>query len=74
MTKTKNNSQLNNKAHKIVGVSIIVIIAAIHWFRVGTCLNGDLYIYYYSYASDLMIPFSMYFLLSMIEIQWWFGM
>lgn len=40
--------------------------------RIGTYLNGDLYIYYYSYASDVMIPFGMYFLLSMNQFQYRF--
>ena len=45
------------------------ILAAIHAVRIGSYLNGDLYIYYYSFASDLMIPFGAYFLLSLNEIQ-----
>jgi len=53
----------------IVVVSIMLTLAAIHWFRIGSYLSGDLYINYYSYASDLMLPFCAYFLLSMNEIQ-----
>ena len=64
-----NDLRLNQRIRVIVGMIIMVIIAAIHWFRIGSYLNGNLYIYYYSYASDLMLPFGAYFLLSMNEIQ-----
>lgn len=47
----------------------MVIIGLIHIFRIGSYLNGNLYINYYSYASDLIIPFGAYFLLSIIEIR-----
>lgn len=53
----------------IVGVCIMLILAAIHFFRPGSYLSGKLYIYYYSYASDIMLPFGSYFLLGMNEIQ-----
>ncbi|MDC0325525.1 hypothetical protein OAM01_02090 [bacterium] len=53
----------------IVGIVIMVTIAAIHTFRIGSYLNGDLYTNYYSYASDLMLPFDTYFLLCMNEFQ-----
>ncbi len=56
----------------VVGISMMLAVAAIHAFRIGTYLNGDLYIYYYSYASDVMIPFGMYFLLSMNQFQYRF--
>jgi hypothetical protein len=59
----------NLRIRKIVGISIMVAIAAIHAFRIGQFLNGDLYIYYYSFASDLILPFGAYFMLSMVEIQ-----
>ena len=47
----------------------MVTIAAIHGFRIGSYLNGNLYLYYYSWASDVMLPFGAYFLLTMNEIQ-----
>jgi len=53
----------------IVVVSIMLTLAAVHWFRIGSYLSGELFINYYSYASDLMLPFGAYFLLSMNEIQ-----
>jgi len=61
--------KLNLIIRKIVGISIMLAIAAMHAFRIGQCLNGKLYIYYYSFASDLVLPFGAYFMLSMIEIQ-----
>jgi len=57
------------KTRVILVVSIMLILAAIHGFRIGSYLKGDLYIYYYSFASDLMIPFGAYFLLCLNEIQ-----
>ena len=56
-------------SHIIVGVSIMLIIAAIHVFRIGSYLSGKSYLLYYSFASDMIIPFGMYFLLSINEVQ-----
>lgn len=53
----------------ILVVFIMLVIAAIHGFRVGTYLTGNAYKLYYSFASDIMLPFGAYFLLSMNEIQ-----
>ena len=64
--------RLNHRIRKIVGISILVAISAMHAFRIGQFLNGDLYIYYYSFASDLILPFGAYFMLSMVEIQFRF--
>ncbi len=54
--------------HSIPRILIIIfiqlVIAAIHAFRLGQVFNGQLYILYYSYFSDLIIPFGGYFLLS----------
>ena len=61
----------------IVGVTILIVIALVHAFRIGSYLNGEWYILYYSYASDIMMPFGMYFLLVINEIRfpklrrWW---
>ena len=63
------NQRLSLRAHTIVGVIIMLIIGAIHTFRLGSYLNGEAYILYYSYASDIIIPFGFYFVLSMNEIQ-----
>jgi hypothetical protein len=44
-------------------ISILLVIALIHIFRVGTYLRGSLFTLYYSYFSDIVIPFGIYFLL-----------
>jgi len=59
----------NQRIRILIGVIIMLIIAAIHGFRVGSYLSGNTYIYYYSFASDIMLPFGAYFLLCMNEIQ-----
>jgi hypothetical protein len=52
-----------------VGVSIMLLIAAIHLFRVGTYLPGSLFGLYYGYFSDIIIPFGFYFLLWMNDVH-----
>jgi hypothetical protein len=56
-----------HRNRKIVIVIIITGIALIHLLRVGQYLKAGLYKYYYSYASDIMIPFGFYFLLCAAE-------
>ena len=60
--------KITHRNRIIVGISIISVIALIHIFRVGSYLKGDLYLLYYSYASDLIIPFGIYFLFCIDEI------
>jgi hypothetical protein len=60
--------RLTQRNRIIVGICIIVVIALIHIFRVGSYLKGDLYLMYYSYVSDLIIPFGIYFLLCINEL------
>jgi len=55
--------RLNQRIRKIVGISILLSIAAMYAFRNGQYLNGNLYIYYYSFASDLIVPIGSYFML-----------
>ena len=51
---------------KIILIILIqIIVALIHIFRLGQLFNGQTYIFYYSYFSDFIIPFSAYFLLSL---------
>jgi hypothetical protein len=47
----------------VVIVSIVLTIALVHAFRLGTCLDGIYFTLYYSYFSDFILPFGMYFLL-----------
>jgi hypothetical protein len=48
--------------------SILLIIALVHVFRVGTHLRGSLFTLYYSYFSDIVIPFGLYFLLCLNDV------
>jgi len=59
----------NQVTRILIGVAIMLILTAIHGFRVGSYLSGNAYIYYYSFASDIMLPFGAYFLLWMNEIE-----
>jgi hypothetical protein len=60
-----------------VVISVMLVIALIHVFRVGTYLDGTLLTLYYGYFSDIIIPFGMYFLLCLNEFSirflkdWW---
>ncbi len=69
--KTYNFNQYQ-RSRTIVGTIILLLIATMHAFRIGSYLDGDLYLYYYSFASDLIIPFGFYFLLCMQEIKFKF--
>jgi hypothetical protein len=60
------------KLRVIVGVSVALIIAAIHGFRLGNYLNEQAYIYYYSFASDILVPYGIYFLLTIQDVQFSF--
>ena len=51
-----------------VAAVVILLIAAIHIFRVGSYLSGRFFIYYYSFFSDIVIPIAMYFLLCINDI------
>ncbi len=59
----------NRIVRTAVGIGVNLLIASAHIFRIGSYLNGDLYILYYSYASDIMIPVAFYFLLCMNDLQ-----
>jgi len=52
-----------------VAVSVLLFIALVHAFRLGSHLRGRLFLLYYSYFSDAIIPFGMYFLLC-LEDTW----
>ena len=57
----------NLKSRVAVVVSVLLVIALIHIFRVGTYLSGTLFTLYYSFFSDVIIPFGMYFMLCLNE-------
>jgi len=66
------NLKPNQRIRQIVGISTMLVIGAMHGFRIGQYLNGKLYIYYYSFASDLVLPNGSFFILSIVEIQFRF--
>ena len=49
--------------------SIVILIAVVHIFRIGSYLEGELYDLYYSYFSDFVLPFGCYFLLCANELR-----
>ena len=52
-----------------VAVGVLLAIALVHAFRLGSHLRGRLFVLYYSYFSDVVSPFGMYFLLC-LEDTW----
>ena len=62
----------HHRIRMIIGLSIVLVIASIHMFRASSYLEGAGYTLYYSYASDVTIPFGFYFLLCMNEINYLF--
>ena len=72
-TKRDRRELVKNPQYRIrmfVGAAILAVIAAIHYFQAGSYLNGNAYLLYYSYASDLLLPFGAYFFLVMNEMQY----
>ncbi len=54
---------------RVIILSIMAVIAIIHILRIGNYLSGELYNFYYSYFSDLILPFGGYFLLCAAEFK-----
>jgi hypothetical protein len=52
---------------RAIAVAIVLAVALVHLFRLGTRLPGALSNLYYSYASDIIVPPGMYFLLCVAE-------
>ena len=52
----------------LIIILMIVAIALIHVFRLGQIFQGQAYNLYYSYFSDFILPFGMYFLISLNEV------
>ena len=65
----ENYNKLAQRNRILIVSSIMFIIALQHIFRVGSYLKGDLNLFYYSYVSDLIMPFGFYFLLFMNELK-----
>jgi hypothetical protein len=61
----------------LVALGIILVIALAHIFRVGSYFSGRLYQYYYSYFSDIVLPFGVYLLVCLNDTYipflrpWW---
>jgi cytosine/uracil/thiamine/allantoin permease len=58
-----------SRGRTVVAVVIQLLIALTHVFRPGSHLRGQLHVLYYSYFSDIVIPFGFYFLLCPVEDQ-----
>jgi hypothetical protein len=72
-TRTISFEQIREMLCRMVLVfSIMLVIALVHLFRVGTYLQGSLFNLYYSYFSDIVIPFGMYFLLCLEDVYFRF--
>ena len=52
----------------LIIILIQVAIALVHVFRLGQIFQGQAYNLYYSYFSDVILPFGMYFLLSLNDV------
>ena len=53
----------------LIVILIQVAIALVHVFRLGQIFQGQAYSLYYSYFSDFILPFGMYFLLSLNDMS-----
>lgn len=56
-----------NACRRSVAGTVVLGVVAIHVFRVGAHLRGTPYRLYSSYASDLLLPLAMYFVLCLSE-------
>ncbi len=52
-----------------VAVSVMVTIGLFHAFRIGTYLPAKWYTLYYSFFSDITMPFGIYFMLCIYDIN-----
>ncbi len=70
----RDTSSIRSDHATIIGRTAVVVVlelvvASIHIFRVGTYLDGTLFTLYYSYFSDIIVPFGMYFLLCLNDVS-----
>jgi hypothetical protein len=63
------SNDLTFSKRRTVIVCMMMAIAAMHIINPESYLKGDLSNYYYSYFSDLVLPFGCYFLLRLMENQ-----
>jgi len=50
-------------------IAAVLLVALVHIVRVGSYLKGMLFNLYYSFTSDILLPFAAYFLLVLNEIN-----
>ena len=50
-------------------ISIWIVTVAVHIFRVGSFLEGEWFNLYYSYFSDILLPYTFYFMICVSEVQ-----
>ena len=67
MIEEAGRSVIPSACRRGAAVAVILGVAAIHVFRVGEYLQGTQHRLYYSYASDLLLPLAMYFVLCLAE-------
>ena len=51
------------RGRSIVVAGVLLIVVLVYVFRLGTGFHGWLRVFYYSYFSDIVIPFYMYFVM-----------
>jgi hypothetical protein len=63
------NVTLTQKLRRAFGLTLITLIALLHVVGVASLLETPWRTLYSSYASDLLLPFGMYFLLCISEFK-----
>ena len=61
-----------NKTRTGFSIAILILIALVFIFRVGSFLDDQSYIFYQSYAADILVPIAAYFMLCMNDHQFYF--
>ncbi len=64
--------ETSNKTRTGISIAILILIALVFTFRVGSYLDDQWYILYQSYAADILVPIAAYFMLCMNDHQFYF--
>jgi len=61
-----------SRGKTVVVAGVLLVIVLVYVFRLGTGFHGRLRVFYYSYFSDIVIPFYMYFVMFLGErrVRW----
>ncbi len=61
-----------SRGRTIVVAAVLLVVVLVYVFRLGTGFHGWLRMFYYSYFSDIVIPFYMYFVMFVGErrVRW----